>query len=103
MATLDESFLPLPQQWGLRADPHVWGAMRESLTGAPVPEGEDAVRAAYVAAFAEASGLDLDTETEDMVFREELDHGGMYGGVVDLRWWRATGIPLLVERACRQA
>ncbi len=100
--TLADAFEPRPERWGLRADPHVWGAMRESLADVPVPEGEDAVRAAYVAAFAEASGLDLDTETEDTVFRKELDHGGMSGGFVDLRWWRATGIPLLVERACRQ-
>ena len=101
--TLGESFEPRPERWGLRADPHVWDAMRQNLADVPVPEGEDAVRAAYVAAFAEASGVDLDTETEDVVFRKELDHGGMSGGVVDLRWWRATGIPLLVGRAGREA
>jgi len=98
--SLADAFEPHPYQWGLRADPHVWAAMRERLEGVPVPDGgEVAVRAAYVEAFREASGIDLDTETEERVYRRELDHGGMSGGTVDLIWWRTVGIPLLVERA----
>jgi len=97
--TLADAFEPHPHQWGLRADPHVWAAMRERLDGVPVPEDPAAVHTAYVAAFAEVSRIDLDTETEDVVQRKELDHGGMSGGFVDVRWWRATGIPLLVARA----
>ena len=103
VSTLADAFEEQPHQWGLRGDPHVWAAMRELLAEAPVPEGEDAVRAAYVAAFAAVTRLDLDTETEDMVFRKELDHGGMSGDMVDLRWWRATGIPFLVRRAAEMS
>jgi hypothetical protein len=99
VTTLADAFEARPERWGSRADPHVWHRMRERLADVPVPEGEGAVRAAYVAVFAEVTRLDLDTETEDLVFRKELDHGGMSGGVVDLQWWRGTGIPLLVERA----
>jgi hypothetical protein len=87
------------RQWRLRGDPHVWNALRDRLAGTPTPDGADAVRAAYVAAFNELVGIDLDTEPEKQVFRKELDHGGMSGGSVDLGWWRAKGMPLLVERA----
>ncbi len=99
--TLADAFDELPHQWGVRGDPHVWRAMRARLTDVPTPEDADAVRAAYVAAFNAVVGGDLDTETERYLHREELDHGGMSGGMVDLQWWRTTGVPLLVEQARR--
>ena len=99
--SLADAFDVHVDQYGGRGDLHLWHAMRERLAGVPVPEGEDAVRAAYVTAFNEIVGVDLDTEPERRVFRKELDHGGMSGGVVDLEWWRSTGLPLLVEEARR--
>jgi hypothetical protein len=98
---LADGFDVVHRQWGLRGDPHVWRAMRDRLADHPTPEGADAVRAAYVAAFDAIVGVDLDAEPEPRVYREELDHGGMSGGHVDLEWWRSKGVPLLVERACR--
>ena len=99
---LADGFDIVHRQWGLRGDPHVWRALRDRLSEHPTPAGADAVRAAYVAAFDDVVGVDLDTEPEPRVYREELDHGGMSGGHVDLEWWRTKGIPLLVERAVRQ-
>lgn len=101
--TLADGFDVLHRQWGLRGDPHTWEAMRDRLAGVPTPDDADAVRSAYAAAFAEVTGIDLDTETQDAVHRPHLDHGGMSGGQVDLRWWRDKGLPLLVERARRHA
>ena len=101
MASLADAFDAHVQQYGGRGDLHLWNAMRERLAGVPVPEGEDAVRAAFVAAFNEIVGVDLDTEPERRVFRKELDHGGMSGGMVGLEWWRTKGVPVLVEQACR--
>lgn len=99
--TLADAFDHDPHQWGLRGDVHVWSAMRERLAGVPVPEGAHAVRSAYVEAFNAVVGVDLYSSPEETVRRPELDHGGMSGGMVDLRWWRATGIPLLLDRATR--
>jgi hypothetical protein len=99
--TLADGFDVNHRQWGLRGDPHVWRLMRDRLAETPTPAGAAATRAAYVEAFNAVTGLDLDSEPERRVYNEELDHGGMSGGVVDLEWWRTKGIPLLVERACR--
>lgn len=99
--TLADGFDVVHRQWGLRADPHVWRALRERLADVPTPAGEDDVRRAYAAAFGAITGLDLDAEPERRVYLEDLDHGGMSGGVVDLEWWRTKGLPLLVERARR--
>jgi hypothetical protein len=97
---LGDGFDVIHRRWGLRGDPHVWQILRDRLAETPTPEGHDAVRAAYVAAFNEVAGVDVDAEPEMHVFRKELDHGGMSGGVIDLEWWRTKGLPLLVERAC---
>jgi hypothetical protein len=101
-ARLADGFDIVHRQWGLRGDPHVWRALRDRLSDRPTPDGGDAIRAAYVAAFDDIVGVDLDAEPEPRVYREELDHGGMSGGHVDLEWWRTKGLPLLVERAARQ-
>ena len=98
LGTLDDAFDLIHRQWGLRADPHVWRAMKQRLTGVATP---DDVEAVLSQAFTAVTGLDLATEPEPMVHLPQLDHGGMSGGVVDLRWWRAKGIPLMVERATR--
>lgn len=99
--TLADAFTTSPLQWGLRGDPHVWAAMRERLAGVPVPESADRARLTLAATFNEIVGIDLYSSSEETLHRPELDHGGMSGGMVDLRWWRATGIPLLVDRATR--
>ena len=99
--TLSDAFDVQPDQWGTRGDPHVWRAMRELLVGVPVPEDDEAVRAALVAAFNEVTGADLDAETEKYLHREEFNHGGMSGGMVYLDWWRTKGVPLLIEEARR--
>jgi len=98
---LVDGFDVVHHQWGLRGDPHVWRTLRDRLAETPTPHGHDAVRAAFVEAFNDVAGVDVDAEPEQRVYRKELDHGGMSGGTVDLAWWRTKGLPLLVERACR--
>lgn len=96
---LGDGFDVAPWQWGLRGDPHAWRAMQEVVATTPTPASSEEVRAAYVAALAQVVGVDIDSSDEEQVRRPELDHGGMSGGMVDLTWWRAKGIPLLVNRA----
>ena len=96
--TLADCFDLVHRQWGLRADPHVWGLMRDRLSHEPTPPDVEAV---LVAAFEAETGLDLGAEGERRVYVEQHDHGGMSGGFVDLDWWRTKGIPLMVARATR--
>jgi hypothetical protein len=35
--TIGELFAEEPARWGLRGDPHLWRAMREHLSSAPLP------------------------------------------------------------------
>ena len=95
---LADAFDVVHRQWGLRGDPHVWGAMRDRLSGVPTPRDVEPV---LLAAFTEACGIDLRTESEPQVHVPALDHGGMSGGFVDVGWWRTKGIPLMVARATR--
>ncbi len=96
---LGDGFDVVHRQWGLRGDVHVWAALRELVATIPTPSDSEGVRAAYVDAFREVVDVDLDQTAESVVYRADLDRGGMSGGAVDLRWWRAKGMPLLVERA----
>jgi hypothetical protein len=100
--TLDALFEPGPHQFGVRGDLWVWQAMQERLTGRPLPDGDDEVGEVLRAAFTDVVGIDPDGPGEGdspYVRRDELDHGGMSGGLISLPWWRDTGLPLLVSRA----
>lgn len=103
--TLADGFDLVHRQWGLRGDPHVWAELRDRLRDVPTPGDlpPDDVRSAVLDTFAEITGVDLDAAREARVYRAELDHGGMSGGVVDLGWWRDKGLPLIVERATGRA
>ena len=46
-------------------------------------------------------GVDLDTCTEDTMFKKELNRGGMSGGGVALVVWRERLMPMLLRRADR--
>ena len=96
---LDDAFDVIPRQWGLRADPHLWKAMRDHLAATPTPPTREAARRLFVEAIVALADLDIDTSTDAWVARPQFDHGGMSGGMVNVGWWRTTGIPLLVERA----
>jgi hypothetical protein len=97
--TLADGFDIVHRQWGLRGDPHAWHAMRELVAGTATPPARDAARAAYVDALRQVADVDIDHTDEQVVYRAQLDHGGMSGGGVNVDWWRTKGIPLLVDRA----
>lgn len=96
---LADGFDVLHRQWGLRADPHAWAAMRDLVGAVPTPPVRSAIRSAYVDALRRVADVDIDTTSEDIVYRKHLDHGGMSGGGVNVTWWRTKGITLLVDRA----
>ncbi|MEU9940121.1 hypothetical protein [Streptomyces lavendulae] len=90
-----------PGKWGLRGDPHVWQALRGTLSGTDLPASADAVARLLRATFEELVEVDLSAEPAPHVYRERYAHGGMSGGMVHLDTWRRTLLPLLVERAER--
>ena len=99
MKQVDDLFDPEPTRWGLRGDPWVWQAMRDHLAGAYLPPSLGEVEAMLYAAFNRLVAVDLATEIEPSVFREEFAHGGMSSGGIHLETWRVDLIPLLVDRA----
>lgn len=96
---LGDAFDVAHRQWGLRGDVHVWQVVRDLVAARPTPADDEAVRAAFVEAFEAVTGMALDDANEMVVYRPQLDHGGMSGGSIDLAWWRTKGVPLLVDRA----
>lgn len=97
--TLGDAFDVRHRQWGLRGDPHVWGALHEELSGEPTPADAAAVRQVFVDALRRVADVDPDGDVQGAVRREEFAHGGMSSGMVDVEWWRVKGLPLLVSRA----
>jgi len=97
--TVDDLFEPPPDRWGLRGDPWVWQAMRDHLAGSYLPPTIGEVEAMLYTAFNRLVAVDLATETEPSVFREEFAHGGMSSGGIHLETWRVELIPLLIDRA----
>ena len=96
--TMADCFDLVHRQWGLRGDPHLWSLLRDRLSQVATPPD---VLGSLLEAFEAATGVDLRSEEADHVRREELDHGGMSGGMVSLEWWRQKGIPLMTQRATR--
>ncbi|MBM9839267.1 hypothetical protein JO861_22215 [Rhodococcus hoagii] len=99
--TMDQLFEEEPEQWGLRGDPYVWAAIREHLTGLPLPDDDATLEETLLEAFTTVVGADLRTELADEVYRTEFAHGGMSSGHVCIPVWRDRLIPLLVSRGKR--
>ncbi|MGV9662758.1 hypothetical protein [Nocardia niigatensis] len=101
--TFDALFHRTPVQWGMRGDPHLWDALRDRFRGQPMPCEFWDVRNAVEAGMAEILGIELGVvrfrETDHVAIpRFEVGYG-ITDGTVSLRWWRNTGIPLLIDRA----
>ncbi|MFF8601471.1 hypothetical protein ACF065_22390 [Streptomyces sp. NPDC015232] len=96
---MSQLFDPEPDRWGLRGDPHVWRALRETLSDTNVPASAEAVAGLLRVAFEELVEVDLRGDPAPHVYREQYAHGGMSSGMVHLDTWRQTLLPLLVERA----
>ena len=99
MPDLGAIFEPEPHDWGRRADPHVWRAMRHRLHGQE-PADAAAARDMLLEAFHDLVGVSLnDDELPDQLHIAALDHGGMTGGQVHIETWRHTLLPMLLARA----
>jgi hypothetical protein len=98
VGTIADLFNPEPATWGLRGDPYVWRSLRTMLAKRVLPSAERDLVEILRSAFRWLTGNDINDETTDRIYREELARGGMTSGQVDLEVWRNVLIPLLVER-----
>jgi hypothetical protein len=89
-------FEQAPSQWGLRGDPFLWQALLEKLGELPLPTNKQTLYSLLSRSFEEIIGYPL-THTED-IYVKQFAHGGMSTGNVSPRFWRETGIPLLLSR-----
>ena len=92
-----ELFEPEPENWGLRGDPFLWRELKEHFGDKEIPDDEGTL---YLSIFRYCCdrckvGLNM----AETAFVEDYAKGGMSSGEVSCKWWRATGIPLLLKRA----
>jgi len=98
VGTIADLFDPEPATWGLRGDPYVWRSLRTMLAKRVLPTSERDLVEILRSSFRWTTGNDLQDQTTDRIYREELARGGMSSGQVDLEIWRNVLLPLLVER-----
>ena len=98
VGTIADLFEPEPATWGLRGDPYLWRSMRTMLAKRVLPSSERELVDILHSAFRWVTGNDINDQTTDRIYREELARGGMSSGQVDLEVWRNVLVPLLIER-----
>lgn len=97
---LADIFVPEPQHWGLRGDPHVWREFRARLEHVQPPSSADELIALLHNTFEDAVGVRVTAaDAPDSVHRPEFAHGGMSSGMVSLVTWRNELMPVLEGRA----
>ena len=96
--TVASLFEPEPKVWngGTRGDPHLWRELRAHFANTPLPADAGQLAAQVAAAFATLTGHGI--AEPQQFFVQRLAHGGLTSGTVSPRFWRETGIPLLLSR-----
>ena len=92
-------FNPEPKSWGLRGDPLVWRSMKGVLRGTKLPETDEEANQLFHSTLETVARVDLSDPYQELkVEREEFAHEGMSSGMIDLEYWKAILLPMLVAR-----
>jgi len=94
-------FSEMPAQWGLRGDPHLWDELHEWLLARAIPHSKEELEILLKTGFLEITGLPLSSDED--IYIEKFNTGGMSGGYISPRFWREEAIPLLVSRFMKSA
>ena len=86
-----------PRQWGLRGDRFLWHELRRHFLDYGVSKSFETFDSQLSIKFQELVGVPFTTSQEN-VFVDRYDKGGMSSGLILPEWWREIGIPLLRER-----
>lgn len=93
---IGQLFDPLPEHWGLRGDPFLWQAMKDSLSARRLPTTASSLIVDIERAFEKLSGRPL--YASPPFYMKEFAHGGMSSGGIDPSFWRGIALPLLLSR-----
>jgi hypothetical protein len=85
-----------PEQWGLRGDPFLWKELQDHFLTEGLPATTGCFTTVLEHTIRKLTGETL--ATDDPVFIQRYDKGGMSSGHIAPDWWRTTGIPLLENR-----
>jgi len=92
-----ELFEPEPEKWGLRGDPYLWRELKEHFGDNELPDDESKL---YLSIFRYCGDrCKVGLNNAETAYVKDFDKGGMSSGEVSCKWWRETGIPLLLKRA----
>lgn len=95
-AFISDLFEPRPSWWGLRGDPYLWDELKESFAGVPLPASTDELEAVIINAYEQLTDHPF-ARTEH--FRiDRYPQRGMSGGGISPKFWKETGLPLLLSR-----
>ena len=83
-------------QWGLRGDPYLWRAMRDSFSASPMPSSASKLENFLENVFEQLTGRPFSTTKFFRV--PAFAHGGMSSGGISPQFRRETTLPLLLER-----
>jgi hypothetical protein len=95
----DGLFDPLPAQWGLRGDPHLWADLHAALRAVPAaPESRAELAELLTDRLRRIGGVDVRATGDDPVRVPRYPTAGMSGGLVAPGFWRDLAVPLLLDR-----
>ena len=94
--SLDSLFFPLPQTWGLQADPFLWIDLAEAACVKSMPQSRDELETWIDQIFLERVGQNLVSEGQVMMNR--YSSLGMSGNFVSMDWWFEVGRHILLKR-----
>lgn len=93
---VSQLFLEKPPKWGLRGDPYLWEAMKNSCQPLSLPATAEAMEGLLKECFGKLVGEDVQQGSKTYV--QAFEHGGMSGGLVSHDFWLETAFPLLLSR-----
>ena len=93
---VSQLFDPKPEQWGLRGDSFLWDELKAQLKNIELPESEDELKSLIETEIERSLGKPISYEGNITI--ERFKHAGMSSGGISLRFWKETGIPLLISR-----
>ena len=85
-----------PQQWGLRGDPFLWKELREHFLKTALPDTSEEFVQLVESKIEDLIGSDL--RSDQPIFVERYDAGGMSSGHISPEWWLTKGVPLLKKQ-----